>query len=94
MVIQLEKSFLFSTFGVDSFAQLQTHIDTMAPSMVEYYLSDLASSQDDSQSAYINKTNVEQHLSVDEYSIYLDYNENIFLEFTQNESEYVTQSLW
>ncbi len=65
----------------------------MAPSMVEYYLSDLASSSQESNT-YINKTNIQQTLSLDEYSLYMDYNEDIFLEFTEDQSEYTTESLW
>lgn len=93
MIVQLEKSFLYSTFGVDSFKQLESHIQTMAPSMVEYYLSDMASSLS-SDTMYVNKSNIQQTLNIDEYSIYVDYNEDIYLEFTEDSSEYTTATLW
>lgn len=64
----------------------------MAPSMVEYYLSDLASSSE--ENSYINRSNIQQTLNIDEYSLYVDYNEDIYMEFTEDTSEYTTQSLW
>ncbi len=92
MVIQLDKNQLFSTFDVSSFEQLQANTQSMAPSMVEYYLSDL-SSQSDTQS-YINKSNIQNSILLDEYSIYYDYNNDIYLEFVQKEDAYETESLW
>ena len=93
MIVRLEKSQLYSTFAVESFEQLEFHIQNMAPSMVEYYLSDLASMCENG-STYINKSNIRQTLYIDEYSIFLDYDENIYLEFIQNQSDYETSSLW
>jgi hypothetical protein len=65
----------------------------MAPSMVEYYLSDLASSSQDSNT-YMNKSNIQQTLNLDEYALYMDYNDEVYLEFTEDQSEYTTESLW
>ncbi|MEA3553472.1 MAG: hypothetical protein U9R39_03595 [Campylobacterota bacterium] len=93
MIIQLEKSSLFSTFNVDSFSSLDSCTQVMAPSMVEYYLSDLASSSDFAES-YINKSNIQQTIFLEEYSLYLDYNDDIYLEFTLKDETYETQSLW
>ncbi len=93
MIIQLEKSLLFSTFNVDNFSNLEQSTQLMAPSMVEYYLSDLASSSDFTES-YINKTNIQQTIFLEDYSLYIDYNNDVYLEFTQKDDEYETQSLW
>ncbi len=65
----------------------------MAPSMVEYYLSDLASSSQDSNT-YMNKSNIQQTLNLDEYALYMDYNDEVYLEFTEDQSDYTTESLW
>ena len=92
MTIQLDKDLLYSTFNVSSFNQLDAHIQTLAPSMVEYYLSDLASNADDS--TYINKSNVETSIYLDEYTLYCDYSDDIYLEFVQKEDELETESLW
>lgn len=75
-----------------SFEELETALLAIAPSMVEYYLSDLASTEEDS--SYINRSNIQHTISLDEYSIYLDYNDDTFLEFVQNDDNYETQSLW
>ena len=93
MIIQLEKESLFSTFNVEDFYGLDSCTQIMAPSMVEYYLSDLASSSDFTES-YINKSNIQQTIFLEEYSLYLDYNDDIYLEFTQKDDDYETQSLW
>ncbi|MEA3352590.1 MAG: hypothetical protein U9Q33_02065 [Campylobacterota bacterium] len=92
MIIQINKNLLFTTFGVACFEELDTVLQTMAPSMAEYYLSDLASSEENS--AYINRSNIQHTISLDEYYLYLDYNDDTFLEFVQNSDTYETQSLW
>lgn len=94
MTVQLDKHLLFSTFGVDSFNELESYTQSMAPSMIEYYLNDLASSSDN-QSSYINKSNIQQTIYLDEYSLYVDYGDDIYLEFAENSNdEYETGSLW
>jgi hypothetical protein len=92
MILLLNKISLFSTFGVDSFDSLDASINTMAPSMVEYYLSDLSSGNDDT---YLNKRNIQNSINIGEYSIYLDYDDEIYLEIEDNqENDYETASLW
>jgi len=92
MILLLNKISLFSTFGVDSFDSLDASINTMAPSMVEYYLSDLSSGNDDT---YLNKRNIQDSINIGEYSIYLDYDDEIYLEIEDNqEDDYETASLW
>lgn len=92
MTIQLDANLLFSTFKVSCFNQLEQEIQSIAPSMVEYYLNDLSSSTN--ESVYINKSNIQQTIFLDEYSLYLDYSDSIYLEFIEKADEYDTQSLW
>lgn len=92
MIIQLDANSLFSTFEVSSFQELEEGIQSIAPSMVEYHLQDLSSS--DTESVYINKSNIQQTIYLDQYSLYLDYEDSIFLEFIEKEDEYETESLW
>lgn len=92
MVIQLDKNSLFSTFQVSCFQELEEGIQSIAPSMVEYHLDDLSSSNN--EPVYINKSNIQQTINLDQYSLYLDYEDSIFLEFIQKDDEYETQSLW
>ena len=92
MILLLNKSSLYSTFGVDSFDSLDQSIHSMAPSMVEYYLSDLSNGNDD---AYLNRRNIQNSINVGEYSIYLDYDDEIYLEIEDTQiDDYETSSLW
>ncbi|MEA3498744.1 MAG: hypothetical protein U9R16_06790 [Campylobacterota bacterium] len=93
MIIQLEKESLYSTFSVDDFSHLDNITSSMSPSMVEYYLSDLSTSSE-SQGDYINRSNIQQTIYLGDYSLFLDYDDNIFLEFIEKEDDYETQSLW
>lgn len=92
MIIQLNKDLVYSTFNVSQFDDILLNINQMAPSMVEYFLSDLAS--DSSEQIYINRSDIQSSISLDEYSLYLDYSENIYLEFIEKEDSYETESLW
>ncbi|RXJ89255.1 hypothetical protein CRV01_11620 [Arcobacter sp. CECT 8983] len=93
MILLLNKDSLFSTFGVDSFQSLDLAINSMAPSMVDYYLSDLSSGMDD---IYLNKRSIQNSISTGDFSIYLDYDEEVYLEIeeTSNSLELETASLW
>ena len=92
MILLLNKNSLYSTFGVDCFDSLDQSINGMAPSMVEYYLSDLSSGNDD---AYLNKRNIQNSINVGEYSIYLDYDDEIYLEIEDAQADdFETASLW
>lgn len=95
MITQLNKETLYSTFGVEDFNSLSTATNEMAPSMVEYYLSDLGSmSNNDSEYIGLNKRNIENYISFGDFNIYIDYDENIYLEIESTPEEYETSSLW
>ncbi len=65
----------------------------MAPSMVEYYLSDLSNNNND---AYLNKRNIQDTINIGEYFLYLDYDDEVFLEINDaiSNKEFETNSLW
>lgn len=90
MITLLNKNSLYSTFGVDNFDALEVIVQSMAPSMVEYYLSDMCQADED----YLNKRNIQQTLNFGEYSLYLDYEDNIYLEIDISVNEEETLSLW
>ncbi len=92
MIIALDKDLVYSTFNVEMFEQIATATQTMAPSMIEYYLSDLASNSE--ESSYINKSEIQNSIYLDEYMLYIDYSDNIYLEFTEKNNDYETESLW
>ncbi|MGB5866604.1 MAG: hypothetical protein WBG69_01910 [Arcobacteraceae bacterium] len=92
MIIQLDKTSLFNTFHVSCFNQLEEGIQSVAPSMVEYHLDDLSSSTN--EPVYINKSNIQQTIYLDQYSLYLDYEDLVYLEFIEKDDTYDTESLW
>lgn len=97
MTTLLNKDTLYDTFGVENFNSLGQAINDMAPSMVEYYLSDLcdySSINDGDNGFYLNKRNIENTILIGDYSIYIDYNEDIFLEINITEEDCDTGSLW
>ena len=92
MTILLNKNSLYNTFGVDSFNSLEDAVNSMAPSMVEYYLSDLSQYSED---AYLNKSQIEQSVYIGDYSLYMDYSNNIYLELDNDTNNpYETASFW
>ena len=76
-------------FGVGNFDLLESAIENMAPSLVEYYLSSLANDDD----AYFNKRDIEETISIGDYNLYIDYTKNIYLELNSTTEE-ITQSFW
>jgi len=92
MIFFVDKSSILNLFGVENFNSLESTIDSMPPSLVEYYLSNFCSNSDDI--AYFNKKDIENSIFIGEYNIYLDYNENMYLEATQLNLDNATKSLW
>jgi len=92
MIISIDRDSLFSLFGVNSFNSLENKIDSMAPSLVEYHFSNFYSYNNDM--TYFNKRDVENSLSFGDYNLYLDYNENIYLEVEESSLDENTQTLW
>ncbi len=93
MIIQLDKTSLYSTFGVSDFIELDLHTQAIAPSMVEYHLQNLISLADNNEQ-YINKSNIQHTIYLSEHSLYMDYSDNLYVEFIVKNDEYETQSLW
>lgn len=92
MIMSIDKNYLFSLFGVDNFYSLETTIDSMAPSLVEYHLSSFCDGS--SQTVYFNKKDIEKSLLTGDYTLYLDYDENIYLELFESNLNDTTESLW
>ncbi len=91
MIALINKDSLYNIFGVKTFQSLEGAIDSMAPSLVEYHLSNLVNYSDDT---YLNKRDVEEKVSIGDYNLYIDYSENIYLEVLESNFEDMTQTLW
>ena len=98
MITPLNKDVLYNTFGVKDFSSLGVAVNDMAPSMVEYYLSDLcdySNINDGENGFYLNKRNIQESIFIGEYSLYLDYEKEVFLEIEVSvDEDYETGSLW
>lgn len=90
MVVRIDRLFLFSTFGVSDFESLAQSLTSMAPSLVEYYLSSVFT---DTQEIYINKRNIASSFYFGAFTLLVDYNEDVFLEYEQQD-DYEEQSLF
>lgn len=80
MIINIDKTNIFSLFKADNFDSLEYLIDSMPPSLVEYHLMNFISSEEDCN-IFFNKKNIQSSFSFGIYSLYLDYEEKIYLEF-------------
>ncbi len=90
MITQINSDSLFNLFRVVDFDLLESAIDNMAPSLVEYYLSGFMNEDD----YYFNKRDIENIISIGSYNIYLDYSKNIYLELIEDTIDDSTQSFW
>ena len=77
MITLIDKVSLFNTFNIKDFLSLEGAVDQMAPSTVEYHLFDLSNNCEDS---YLNKREIEHSIFIGDFSLYLDYDKNIYLE--------------
>lgn len=93
MISYIEKEDIFSTFNVDSFTSLQSTMELMAPSLLEYHLDTLLSVYGD-DSIFLNRSNIEQSINTDKYSIYLDYEDKYFFEKLESDDELISESFF
>jgi hypothetical protein len=82
---------IYKVFDINEFKQLDLALHNMAPSLCEYYLDDLITNLSPYET--FNRSNIQDCVYMDVYTIYLDYNDKIFIEFKKND-DYETNSLW
>ena len=92
MIYLVETNRLLSLFNIDRFCDLESAIFSMAPSLCEYYLNDITA--DAQEDIYLNRSNIQNTIYTDLYNIYLDYDNNIYLEALANTDQFETESLW
>jgi hypothetical protein len=93
LTVLVNKDILFSIFNTSSFDKLESSFSTIAPSMVEYHLN-ILSEELSGNSTYINRANIQDSIHIDSYSLYYDYNDEVYLEFNESNNDYETLSLW
>lgn len=92
MIISIDKEHIYNLFGVTDFISLEMAIDIMAPSLLDYHFSDFFKHGE--EILFFNKREIENSFYLGNYSLYLDYNENLFLEIDDLEVDDSTSSFW
>jgi len=87
-----ENKEIYSLFKVNIFSELDNAISSIAPSLCEYYLYNLISSLNNND--VLNKSNIQESLNVDNFTLYFAYDNNIYIELIKVEEDYSTSSLW
>jgi hypothetical protein len=92
LVYLIHFDYLKSTFNIDSFDQLNSAIDQLPPSLLEYHIESLLSYADEALS--FNRNSIEHSVYIEKYQIYFDYEQQCFLEKNARYDEYETGSLF
>ena len=90
MILLLDKASLYSTFEASSFDELEDLLEQYSPSIIKYHLDNLISTSCDS---YSDKTNIEKTLYLHDFLLYLDYNQDIYIEISQQDNNHQTSLL-
>ena len=83
MTFQTDKKVFFSLFDAIDFDEFRQNLSSNAPSVSVYFVQSaiaLAIEID-----FFNKRNASDYLTFDKYQIYLDYNDTIFIEYSNDE---------
>ena len=92
MAYLVEKEIVYSTFASGSFDDLEESMNNIAPSMCEYYLNNLIDNLE--SNSLFNRSNIQNSIYINDYSIYLDYDSNIFIDISKEIDDFETSSLW
>ncbi|OCL86958.1 hypothetical protein AAX26_01266 [Aliarcobacter thereius] len=94
MIKQIEKNGIFSLFNIDNFIHLEQILDEYSPSLAQYHLENFFSNID--EESFLNKREIQNSFNIGDYSIYLDYDDNIYLESIKDNliDSYQTSSLF
>ncbi|OCL82818.1 MULTISPECIES: hypothetical protein [Arcobacteraceae] len=94
MIKQIEKNDIFSLFNIDNFVHLEQSLDEYSPSLAQYHLENFFLNID--EESFLNKREIQNSFNIGDYSIYLDYDDNIYLESLKDSfiDTYQTSSLF
>lgn len=94
MIKLIEKNEIFSLFKIDNFFNLEKIIDDFSPSLAEYHLENFFSNSD--EECFLNRKEIQNSFNIGDFALYLDYDENIYLESFGSGSfdDYQTASLF
>ena len=92
MIYLDEQNKILTLFNINQFNQLNDAVFNIAPSIIEYDIANLIDTLE--SNITFNKSNTQDMINIDKYTIYCDYNDNIFIEYDNKQEDYETQSLW
>ena len=92
MVVNVHKSEIFNIFEVESFSLLELKIDQISPSLAEYHLENFIQNKECEK--FFNKKDIQNSFCIGNFSLHLDYNENIYIELFKDNLDTSTQSFW
>lgn len=92
MVYLIPFDYLKSTFNIECFDQLNSAVDHLPPSLIEYHIESLLTYADEAIS--FNRNSIEHSVYVEKYQIYFDYEQQCFLEKNTSYNEYEIGSLF
>ena len=91
MFIAVDKNSILNLFKVDTFSELESVLELMSPSLVEYHLMSFLNGENTS---YFDKKNIETTFNIGDYNLHIDYNDNVFIELNKTEENSQTLSFW
>ncbi len=78
MIYLIDRYDLFNEFRINFLDEIELKINSTAPSVCEYHFENIILYSQNT--AYINRNQIEKDFNFGAFKLYIDYEENIFLE--------------
>ncbi len=78
MIYLVDKYDLFNEFRINLLNEIESKINSLAPSISEYHFENIVLYSQ--TNGYLNRTQIEKNFDFGGFKLYIDYEENIFLE--------------
>lgn len=78
MIYLIDKYDLLNEFRVNILSEIESKINSLAPSVCEYHFENIILYSQ--THTYLNRNQIEKDFNFGEFKLYIDYEENIFLE--------------
>ncbi len=95
MIYLVDKYDLFNEFRINLLEEIESKINTLAPSVYEYHFENIVLYSQ--AHSYLNRNQIERNFDFGSYKLYIDYEGNLFLERDESffeEDQLETPTLW
>ncbi len=89
MIYPIDKYDLFNEFRISSLNEIESKINSIAPSVCEYHFENIILYSQSQH--YLNRNQIERDFNFGNFKLYIDYEGNIFIE--KDDSFYDDESL-